>query len=70
MATTAGPSARPHPNSLTPRSTPGQRFDHPAQMQRGITKLGDYRIVRTLGEGSFGKVRRTAFVGLIFVLTL
>ena len=69
MATTAGPTGRPHPNSQTPRSTPGQRFDHP-QMQRGITKLGDYRIVRTLGEGSFGKVRRIGSSKVIGILTL
>lgn len=69
MATTAGPTGRPHPNPQTPRSTPGQRFDHP-QMQRGITKLGDYDIFETLGEGSFGKVRRIASCEVIGILIL
>lgn len=50
------------PKSQTPRNTPGQRFDHPAGATRGVTRLGDFRIVKTLGEGSFGKVRRTSSV--------
>jgi len=54
MATTAGHPPKPR----TPRTTPGQRFDQPGQIQRGVSKLGDYRIVKTLGEGSFGKVKR------------
>jgi len=74
MATTAGPTGgagggasqpRPPTNQQqpqqhpTPRSTPGQRFDQPGPIPtRGPSRLGDYRIVKTLGEGSFGKVRR------------
>lgn len=54
MAGTGGRGANPH---TTPRSTPGQRFDQPGQTTRGVSRLGDYRIVKTLGEGSFGKVR-------------
>jgi hypothetical protein len=46
-------TGRRHP---TPRSTPGQRFDQPGQAMKK-NSLGDYRIVKTLGEGSFGKVR-------------
>ena len=60
MATTSsGQGARPPPNPQTTRSTPAQRFDEPGQYvpKQGAGKLGDYRIVRTLGEGSFGKVR-------------
>ena len=53
---TAAPGGRP-PNTQVHR-TPGQQFNHPPGIPRGITKLGDYRIVKTLGEGSFGKVRR------------
>ena len=53
----AGTGGR-QPNPLTsPRSTPGQRFDQPGQMPRGMSRQGDYRIVKTLGEGSFGKVK-------------
>jgi hypothetical protein len=50
------------PTHTTPRSTPGQRFETPGGRARGEKggTLGDYRIVKTLGEGSFGKVRRTA----------
>lgn len=50
------------PTHTTPRSTPGQRFETPGGRVRGEKggTLGDYRIVKTLGEGSFGKVRRTA----------
>jgi hypothetical protein len=58
MATSSGQGARPPPSQPT-RGTPGQRFDEPGQFgpKQGAGKLGDYRIVRTLGEGSFGKVR-------------
>lgn len=50
-------SGRPT-KTQTPRNTPGQRFEYPAGVPRGVTRLGDFRIVKTLGEGSFGKVRR------------
>jgi len=58
MATSSGQGARPPPSQPT-RGTPGQRFDEPGQVgpKQAAGKLGDYRIVRTLGEGSFGKVR-------------
>jgi hypothetical protein len=47
------------PQSSTHRTTPGQRFDQPGPRgHRGLTQLGDYKVIKTLGEGSFGKVRR------------
>jgi hypothetical protein len=50
---------QPQPQ-LDPSSTPRQRIELPGIVpgQRNANRLGDYRIVRTLGEGSFGKVRR------------
>ena len=48
-------------NPQTPQTTPGQQFDHPGQTDnKQVSRLGDYRIVKTLGEGSFGKVKREA----------
>lgn len=50
---------RPRQQPQPPNSTPGQRFAQPGLSQhRNANRLGDYRIVKTLGEGSFGKVRR------------
>jgi hypothetical protein len=60
LQTMAGAGSQWPASHTTPRSTPAQRFEQPGgartRGEKGAT-LGDYRIVKTLGEGSFGKVR-------------
>ena len=58
MATGAGSRPIPKP------ATPGQRYDQPGLPSRGMSRLGDYRIVKTLGEGSFGKVKRMSLYSI------
>jgi hypothetical protein len=53
----------PQPSRPAPRN-PGRDRTHPSDRRERVI-IGDYEIERTLGNGSFGKVKRawTSFAG-------